>query len=403
MSQQATGGGASAALQILGANPSMRRAWLAHNTGQSLNAVGNTAFEADEVRRNIENLVGAAHVPLGIAGPIRVNGEYAQGLYFVPFATTEGTLVSTYQYGMRAITEAGGANAHVVADALDITPCFVLADLRAALSFASWLQDHLAELKTVAAETTTHGRLVELVTHVFGRRVFAQFVFSTGDAMGLNMINIAVDHVCRYVTERIQCERYYLRCNYSSDKKPAAINLFRPYGKEVLIDVTLPARVVETHLGVSTRELVDFFASGRLGTMQAGALGANAHFANGLAAIYIACGQDVAQIVNASIGFIDVEPVGDGDLYVAARLPNLVIATVGGGTNLPTQRECLALIECRGDGTARKFAEIVAATLVAGELAIFAALTDGRFIAAHQQKRVADRGHGSGPSSSRAS
>jgi len=387
MSERGTGGGASATPQMLGTNPSMRRAWLAHNTGRSLDAVGNTAFGADEVRRNIENLVGAAHVPLGVAGPIRVNGDYARGLYFVPFATTEGTLVSTYQYGMRAITEAGGANAHVVADALDITPCFVLANLRDAISFAKWLQDHLPELKAVAAETTTHGRLVDLVTHVFGRRVFAQFVFSTGDAMGLNMINISVDHVCRYVTERIHCERYYLRCNYSSDKKPAAINLFRPYGKEVVIDVTLPARVVETHLGVSTRELVDFFAAGRLGTMQAGALGANAHFANGLAAIYIACGQDVAQIVNASIGFIDVESVGDGDLYVAARLPNLVIATVGGGTNLPTQRECLALIECGGDGTARKFAEIVAATLVAGDLAIFAALTDGRFIEAHRQKR----------------
>jgi hydroxymethylglutaryl-CoA reductase (NADPH) len=398
MNQQAPGGGASAALQILGINPSMRRAWIAHNTGRALDAVGMTAFEADEVRRNIENLVGAAHVPLGIAGPIRVNGEYAQGVYFVPFATTEGTLVSTYQYGMRAITEAGGANVRVVADALDITPCFVLANLRDAISFGKWLQDHLPELKTVAAETTTHGRLVELVTHVFGRRVFAQFVFATGDAMGLNMINLAVDQVCRYVTERRECQRYYLRCNYSSDKKPAAINLFRPYGKEVVVDVTLPARVVETHLGVSPPDLLDFCASGRLGTMQAGALGANAHFANGLAAIYIACGQDVAQIVNASIGFIDVELVGAGDLYVAARLPNLVVGTVGGGTSLPTQRECLALMDCGGDGTARKFAEIVAATLVAGELAIFAALTNGRFIEAHRQKRSIP--HPAGPPTS---
>jgi hydroxymethylglutaryl-CoA reductase (NADPH) len=182
------------------------------------------------------------------------------------------------------------------------------------------------------------------------------------------------------------CERYYLRCNYSSDKKPAAINLFRPYGKEVAVDFTLPASVVETYLGVSVRDLLDFIATGRLGAMQAGALGMNAHFANGLAAIFIACGQDVAQVVNASIGFSDAELIGE-DLYVFARLPNLVVGTVGGGTNLPTQSECLALLDCRGDGTAPKFAEIVAATAVGGEIAIAAALANGRFIEAHRQTR----------------
>jgi hydroxymethylglutaryl-CoA reductase (NADPH) len=212
-------------------------------------------------------------------------------------------------------------------------------------------------------------------------------VFTTGDAMGMNMVNIAVDQVCRHAAEMTSCEGYYLRCNYSSDKKPAAINLFRTYGKEVAIDCTLPASVVETHLGVSSRELVAFVGAARLGAMQAGALGMNAHFANGLAAIFIACGQDVAQVVNASIGFIDVELVGQDDLYVFARLPNLVVGTVGGGTKLPTQSECLALLDCDGDGKARKFAEIVAATLVGGELAIGAALANGRFIEAHRQTR----------------
>jgi hydroxymethylglutaryl-CoA reductase (NADPH) len=374
--------------QMLGANPTMRRAWLAHNTGHGLDAVAETAFTAEETRGNIENLVGATQIPLGIGGPILVKGQHADGLFFVPFATTEGTLVMTYQYGMRAITEAGGANAYVLADALDITPCFVLSSTRDALVLADWLEDNLAELQALAAETTAHGRLVEIRPHVFGRRVLAQFVFGTGDAMGLNMVNLAVDRVCRHIAEEVPLERWYLRCNYSSDKKPAAINLFRPYGKEVAIDLTLPAGVVEAHLGLSPAELLEFTASGRVGTMQAGALGANAHFANGLAAIYIACGQDVAQIVNASIGFMDFELVGAGDLYVAARLPNLVVATVGGGTKLPTQRECLALLGCDGDGTARKFAEIVGATLVAGELAICAALADGRFIEAHRRNRL---------------
>lgn len=377
--------------QMMGANPPMRRTWLAHNTGHSLEAVADAAFAPEEVRGNIENLVGAVHVPLGIAGPIRVNGRHAHDSYYVPFATTEGTLVSTYQYGMRAITEAGGANARVLADSLDITPCFELSSMDEAMSFSQWLNEHLDELQEVAAETTSHGRLVELHTHLLGRRVFARFVFTTGDAMGMNMVNIAADRMCRHATERMRCERYYLRCNYSSDKKPAAINLFRPYGKEVAIDFTMPASVVENYLGVSTRDLLAFIAAGRFGAMQAGALGMNAHFANGLAAIFIACGQDVAQVVNASIGWCDAELVGQDDLYVFARLPNMVVATVGGGTNLPTQSECLALLDCRGDGTAPKFAEIVAATLIAGELGIAAALANGRFIEAHRQNRDRNR------------
>jgi hydroxymethylglutaryl-CoA reductase (NADPH) len=383
------------ALQILGANPSMRRAWLEHNTGHSLDAVADAAFAPEEVRGNIENLVGATHVPLGVAGPIRVNGDHARGLYYVPFATTEGTLVSTYQYGMRAITEAGGANAHVLADSLDITPCFVLKTLDEAVGLAQWLDDHLPELQDVAAEMTVHGHLAEVHTHVFGRRAFPRFVFTTGDAMGMNMVNIAVDRICRYVAETAGCEQYYLRCNYSSDKKPAAISLFRPYGKEVAIDFTLPAAVVETHLGVTTRDLLDFMTAARHGAMQAGALGLNAHFANGVAAIFIACGQDVAQVVNASIGFADIELVGDDDLYVFARLPNLAVGTVGGGTALPTQSHCLDLLECRGDGAAPKLAEIIAATLVAGDLAIAAALANGRFIEAHRRTRT--RTHPEGP------
>jgi len=380
--------GDEAALHVLGVNPAMRRSWLAHNTGMPpLEAVGSMAFAAEEVRPNIENLIGAVHVPLGVAGPIRVNGQHARGMFYVPFATTEGTLVSTYQYGMRAISEAGGANTYVLGDSLDITPCFVLDGAGDAVALAEWLADHVDDLRALAAETTAHGRLVEVLPHVFGRRVFARFVFTTGDAMGMNMVNIAVERVCRHVVEATRCGRYYLRCNYSSDKKPSAINLVRTYGKEVVVDVRLPAAIVETYLGVSARDLLDFAAAGRLGSMQAGTLGHNAHFANGLAAVFIACGQDVAQVVNASIGFVDAELVGDGDVYVAARLPNLVVGTVGGGTRLPTQRECLSLLGCDGDGTARKFAEIVAATALAGELAIAAALANGRFIDAHRQKR----------------
>ena len=205
MSREGAVGTPTGSRQILGANPEMRRAWIAHNTGQVFDAVAETAFAPEDTRGSIENLVGATQIPLGIGGPIRVNGQHADGVFYVPFATTEGTLVTTYQYGMRAITEAGGANTYVVADALDITPCFVTATTSEALALARWLTDRFDELQATAAETTVHGRLVEVRPHVFGRRVFAQFVFSTGDAMGLNMVNLAVDRVCRRVLEAIPC------------------------------------------------------------------------------------------------------------------------------------------------------------------------------------------------------
>ena len=284
-----------------------------------------------------------------------------------------------------------------IADSLDITPCFVLASAREAITLARWLHDHLPELKEVAAQTTAHGRLVELHTHVFGRRLFARFVFTTGDAMGMNMVNLAVDRVCRHTAEMTGCDRYYLRCNYSSDKKPAAINLFRPYGKEVAVDFTLPAAVAETHLGVSTRELVDFLTAGRQGAMQAGALGMNAHFANGLAAIFIACGQDAPRWSTPASGSSTSSSPARTTSTSSPGSPISSSARSGAGPSLPTQSACLALLDCRGDGTARKFAEIVAATLVAGDLAIAAALANGRFIEAHRQNRERNR-----PSTARA-
>jgi hydroxymethylglutaryl-CoA reductase (NADPH) len=217
--------------------------------------------------------------------------------------------------------------------------------------------------------------------------VLLQFFLSTGDAMGMNMINIAVNRAGQMIADNFPIERWYLRSNYSSDKKAAGINLFRPYGKEVLADVTLPGYVVRNFLGTTAEELCAFQDAAIVGSMQAGMLGFNAHFANGLAAVYIACGQDPAQIVNASVGFVHAERVNEDGLHISVRLPNVVVGTVGGGTSLPTQRECLGILGCEGEGKARKFAEIVGSTLLCGELGISSALASGRFAQAHEQNR----------------
>jgi hydroxymethylglutaryl-CoA reductase (NADPH) len=364
------------------------RDWLSHRTRVALKYIAQTAFTIEETGTKTENVIGAAHVPIGVAGPLIIKGDNANGTFYVPLATTEGTLVATYQHGMRATARAGGVNACVLHDMLDITPSFVVGDLGRARALVTWVQEHMDAVRAAMEGTTQHGRLVEIRPHVFGRHVLLQFFISTGDAMGMNMINIAVNRACQLIADGFPVERWFLRSNYSSDKKPAGINLFRPYGKEVLADVTLPGYVVRNFLGTTADQLCAFQDAAIVGSTQAGMLGFNAHFANGLAALYIACGQDPAQIVNASIGFVHVEKVSDDGLHIAVRLPNLVLGTVGGGTSLPTQRECLGILGCEGEGKARKFAEIVGCTLLCGELGIASALASGRFAQAHEQNRA---------------
>jgi hydroxymethylglutaryl-CoA reductase (NADPH) len=205
----------------------------------------------------------------------------------------------------------------------------------------------------------------------------------------MNIANIAVDRASRYISSHFSVKRFYLRSNFSSDKKPSHRNMARPYGKAVIADVTIPRKILKRFYGTTPEAVKHFFYCGSIGGIHAGMVGQNAHFANGLTAIYIACGQDVAQVVNASIGIVSLDLNEDGDLYVAAKLPNLIVGTVGGGTSLPTQQECLRIMDCLGKGKANKFAEIIAGTILAGEISIYAALASGNFIDAHIKKRTA--------------
>jgi len=369
----------------------LTREWLSKRVGVELEHVSTYSFDARSAHRNIENLIGACQVPLGITGPLLVNGQDARGLFYVPFATTEGTLVETYQAGMIVISRAGGASAHVLNDRVDITSAFVFEDLSRAIEFSRWLRDNFDRIKAVAAQTTRHGELVELKAQIVGRRVLATFAYTTGDAMGMNIINIATERACAFIMAQYPAQKYFLRCNGSADKKASSLGLQRCYGKEVVADATIPRRVLRRYFAVTPEEVNEFCYTGTMGSIQAGILGLNAHFANGLAAIYLACGQDIAQVVNSAIGIATAEVTSRGDLYMSVKLPSLIVATVGGGTQLATQGECLRIMDCFGQGRARKFSEIVASAILAGELAICSALASGRFIQAHMRKRLAAR------------
>jgi hydroxymethylglutaryl-CoA reductase (NADPH) len=361
-----------------------RRAWVEERTGAALHHIGSYSFDPAVMRGNIENPIGVAQVPLGVAGPILVEGQYARGLFYVPMATSEGALIRSYERGMVALTHAGGVQTAVLADENQTAPTFFFADVSAASEFCGWVSLHLAEMQMKVATTTRHGSLKSAVCYQAGRQVIVNLGFATGDAQGMNMIVKSTDAVCRWIEEVYPGAKCLLFSGMCSEKRASGFIMTRGKGKRVTAGALLSHEVMRTYLHVGADQLFRVWQSTVLGHLQAGAIGYNAHAANGLAAMFIATGQDVANVVNSACSITCFEPLVEG-LYVSITLPALSVATVGGGTGLPTQREALEMVGCYGSGNARKLAEIVAAALLGGEISMGAAIASGEFVAAHEQ------------------
>jgi hydroxymethylglutaryl-CoA reductase (NADPH) len=336
------------------------------------------------MRGNIENPVGAVQMPLGIAGPLLINGTDAQGVFYVPLATTEGALVRSYERGMVALTRAGGVTTRVYLDENRVSPVFLFESVAQAHEFATTLPYKLEEIRAEAESTTHHGKLQRIECHAIGREVIVNFCYFTGDAQGMNMIVKATEQACNWIMNHFDALRFYVFSGFSSEKRASGSLLAGGKGKKATAGALLPRDIVKSYLHVTPENLLEMRQHTLLGHLQANTIGYNGQFANGLAAIFIACGQDVANIVNSAVGITNFEADQNGDLYASVTLPSLTVATVGGGTALGTSRECLEILGCAGSGHARKFAEIVCATLLAGELSMGAAIASGEFVAAHE-------------------
>ncbi len=362
-----------------------RRAWLEERTGARLDLVGRTVLDGEAMRGNVENPVGAAQMPLGVAGPLQVVGDHARGTFYVPLATTEGALVRSYERGMLAITRAGGARVRVWRDENRVAPLFTFPDAAAAIEFVDALPRLEPQAREAAEATTSHGRLLRLTPHPLGREVIVEFAWSTGDAQGMNMIVRGTEAGARRLVEESRAEGFQTFSGMSAEKRAAGNLLAGGKGKRVTASVKLPRRLVRSFLGTTAGALEAMWRRTVLGHLQAGTLGYNGHYANGLTALFIATGQDVANVANAAVGVTTLEATGDGDLHASVHLPSLTIATVGGGTGLGTSRECLEMLGCAGSGRALKLAEIAAATVLAGELSMGAAIAAGGFSAGHER------------------
>lgn len=337
--------------------------------------------------KNIEYFIGTVKVPVGVAGPLRVNGLHASGDYLVPLATTEAALVASYHRGSRLITAAGGASAMLLNEGVTRTPVFAFYNLAQAGQFVAWVTTQYDTFKSIAQSTTAHGQLHDINVTLEGNHVYLVFEYLTGDASGQNMVTIATNAVFEFIMQHspLEPEYAFLDGNLSGDKKANSHVLRGVRGKKVTAEVHLTPELVKKHLHTTPEKMVQFGHMTTLGGALSGSIGVNAHYANALAALYIACGQDAACVAESAVGITRMELNKHGGLYASVTLPNLMLGTVGGGTGLPSQKACLDILGLAGSGNARALAEVAAGLCLAGELSIVGAFSAGHFSRAHHK------------------
>lgn len=362
-----------------------RRKILEKTLRLKLRHLTDNSLSAEDASRNIENFIGVSQVPLGVVGPISVKGQHAKGEYYIPLATTEGALLATVNRGCSVVTASGGATCRITRDEMTRAPVLRVDGIDHGIKTINWVNKNMEMLRRVTARTTSHGRLLSADPYLNGRNLFIRFSFATADAMGMNMATIASQQMCDMIEKKTGAKTISISGNMCTDKKAAAINYIRGRGKSVLAEVSVPEAVVVEKLHASSREIAETATRKNLvGSAMALSMGFNSHFANMAAALFIATGQDAAQVVEASMGMSIAEATESG-LYFSVRIPSLEVGTVGGGTGLPTQREALEIMGCAGPGKSQKYAEIAAALILAGELSTLAAQSKGELASAHSR------------------
>ena len=364
-----------------------RRAFVTDKAGNSFDHLSHFSFDPTILRGNIENFAGVAQIPIGFAGPLKVRGEFAQGDFYVPLATTEGTLAASYNRGMKLCREAGGIITTVMDDAMQRAPLFVFENARYSRAFGEWVTAHFDELKNKAEETTSVGKLLDIEQYTVGKLHWLRFNYATGDAAGQNMVTKATHRACHWILEQSieGLEHFTMAANMDTDKKHSHLNTLQTRGKRVVAEITIPNELLQRIMHVSSEALFRQRQYSNAGSMLSNAISNGSHFANGITAIFIATGQDVANVAESSAGMVYVELKSNGDYYFSVTIPSLIVATYGGGTGLPTQRECLEMMDCFGAGKVNKLAEIVAATVLCGELSLGAAIVANEWVSSHEQ------------------
>jgi hydroxymethylglutaryl-CoA reductase (NADPH) len=363
-----------------------RQAFVEFFTSAPIQHLSHYSFDPHITKGNIENFVGVAQIPIGFAGPLTIHGEHAKGDFIVPLATTEGTLVASYNRGMKILNLSGGVICSVVGDAMQRAPVFVFEDARQARDFVNWVYANLNKIAEEAEATSSVAKLKNIDPYLASKFAYLRFSYTTGDAAGQNMVGRATFAACSWILDNYQgVKNFFLESNLATDKKASQVNVMRTRGKRVTAEATIKRDVLIQHMRVEPEKLSYHAGIANVGAILSGANNNGLHSANGITAMFIATGQDVANVSESSAGIIYTELTPDKDLYISITIPSLIIATYGGGTGLATQQECLKLLGCAGKGKVYKLAEIIAGVVLAGEISLASAISSSDWVSSHEQ------------------
>ena len=334
---------------------------------------------------NIENFVGYANVPTGIINKLVVNHKKYRSSVSIPLATTEGALVASYNRGSKAINLAGGVFSICVDEGIQRVPLFIFENVRDAVAFSNWILIVKDHFQSLVSKKSNYAKLKQVYPIIEGNSVNLELTFSTGDAAGQNMITFCSKKICQFIAEHspITIKKWYIEGNLAGDKKSSAQYMKTVRGRRVIADVVIPRSVVQSVLKSTPENIYEYWKRSLINQSMSHSIGSHGHLANGLAAIFLATGQDVACVSESTAAISRFELTENNDLYACITLSSLIVGTVGGGTSMPYAKANLELMDCQGQGNAIKFAEIVAGVLLAGELSVAAAICEKHFTAAH--------------------
>ena len=363
-----------------------RQDFIARETGVAIPHIAHSSIDHQSLIGNIENPIGVTQMPLGLAGPILIDGEHAKGHFYVPMATTEGTLVASYSRGMRVLSACGGAKTTIIERYMQRAPVFHFDNAREAREFGIWLRANFEGIKKAAESTTSVGKLSHIEEYGVSKMWYTRFNFTTGDAAGQNMCGKAAQAACIWIKQNYPGKmRFTLSGAIDTDKKHSHINTLHSRGARVVVEATLNRDTLKQITRADTRDLYRARQVSMVGGVLAGTTNNGVHSANGIAATFIATGQDEANVAESQAGITYVELLDNGDLYWSLTMPSLIVATYGGGTGLATQRECLEMMGCYGTGKVGKLIEIIAGTVLAGEISLSAAVVANEWVESHDK------------------
>jgi len=368
----------------------MRLKFLEKRTGKMFEYINKSYVPTSNKQKHttgVENKIGGASVPLGFAGPLKIKGEYANGEFYIPLATNEAALIAGLSRGIKAINMADGITTIIRSDIMTRAPTIEAPDIATANIIVNEIKNRgtlFSKIKEASESKSRVTKLIDIQPFQFGRYIHMRFVFQTGDAMGMNSATkytaLGIDALLQ---QHPNLKLKSLTGNLCTDKKASHINVLLGRGKSVETEVNIPLSVIKDVFKTSGEEIVElnniknYYGSSLSGTVT----GFNANVANTIAAIFIATGQDAAQIVESSSAFTRAEIKNDM-LIFGCTFPCLEVATVGGGTEFGTARECLDMLGCAGPGknpgdNAKKLAEIIAASATAQDLNLLATESHG--------------------------